>query len=164
MERKGLAVTLHFRQAPELAGWTANFAAEHEAASGLVAHPGKQSWELRPPGPTDKGTVVDELAVGLQAVCFVGDDIGDLPAFAALTRLGVAGVDTLAVAVGGRGDARRKCWPLLMWWSTGRRGCWVCWRRWLISPARRVLTLWRAGAQIADPRSAGRRDGRHARL
>jgi trehalose 6-phosphate phosphatase len=101
VERKGLAVTLHFRQAPELEGWTANFAAEQEAASGLIAHAGKQSWELRPPGPTDKGTVVAELAIGLRAVCFVGDDVGDLPAFAALTRLRSAGVDTLSVGVGG---------------------------------------------------------------
>jgi trehalose 6-phosphate phosphatase len=101
VERKGLAVTLHFREAPQLAGWTAGFAAEQEAASGLVAHPGKQSWELRPPGPTDKGTVVEELASGLRAACFVGDDLGDLPAFAALARLRSAGVDTLSVAVGG---------------------------------------------------------------
>jgi trehalose 6-phosphate phosphatase len=101
VERKGLAVTLHFRQAPELAGWTADFAAEQEAASGLIAHAGKQSWELRPPVPTDKGTVVDELASGLRAACFVGDDTGDLPAFAALARLRMAGVDTLSVAVGG---------------------------------------------------------------
>jgi trehalose 6-phosphate phosphatase len=101
VERKGVAVTLHFREAPELAGWTAGFAAEQEATSGLIAHPGKQSWELRPPVPTDKGTVVEELASGLRAACFVGDDIGDLPAFAALARFRLAGVDTLSVAVGG---------------------------------------------------------------
>ncbi len=34
-------------------------------------------------------------------MCFAGDDIGDLPAFAALGRLAAAGVATLAVAVGG---------------------------------------------------------------
>jgi len=101
VERKGLAVTLHFRQAPGLADWTAAFAAEQAAASGLVAHRGKMSWELRPPGPTDKGTVVVELAAGLAAVCFVGDDTGDLPAFAALRRLRAEGLDTLAVAVDG---------------------------------------------------------------
>jgi trehalose 6-phosphate phosphatase len=49
--------------------------------------------------PTDKGSVVSELAAGLRAVCFVGDDTGDLPAFAALTALRAAGVHTLAVAV-----------------------------------------------------------------
>jgi trehalose 6-phosphate phosphatase len=99
VERKGLSVTLHYREAPSLAGWAASFAAETAATSGLVAHAGKRSWELRPPVPTDKGTVVNELAVGLRAVCFVGDDSGDLPAFAALARLRASGVDTLAVAV-----------------------------------------------------------------
>jgi trehalose 6-phosphate phosphatase len=101
VERKGLSVTLHFRQAPEHANWAAAFAAQEQSGSGLIAHPGKQSWELRPPVPTDKGTVVGELADGLQAVCFIGDDIGDLPAFAALGRLRAQHVDTLAVAVGG---------------------------------------------------------------
>jgi trehalose 6-phosphate phosphatase len=101
VERKGLSVTLHYREAPSLAGWAAGFAAEAAATSGLVAHVGKQSWELRPPVPTDKGTVVNELAVGLRAVCFVGDDSGDLPAFAALARLRASGVDTLGVAVAG---------------------------------------------------------------
>ena len=59
------------------------------------------SWELRPPVPTDKGTVVAGLAAGLRAVCFVGDDTGDLPAFGVLGQLRAGGVDTLAVAVGG---------------------------------------------------------------
>jgi trehalose 6-phosphate phosphatase len=101
VERKGLALTMHFRQAPELADWAARFAAGQARLSGLVAHPGKQSWELRPPVPIDKGTVVAELAAGLAAVCFLGDDTGDLPAFAALGRLRAAGVETLAVAVAG---------------------------------------------------------------
>jgi trehalose 6-phosphate phosphatase len=101
VERKGLTVTLHYRGADEQAGWTATFATELAAASGLVGHPGKKSWELRPPVPTDKGTVVEELAAGLDAVCYAGDDMGDVPAFAALARLRAAGVATLAVAAGG---------------------------------------------------------------
>ncbi|HSS11457.1 MAG TPA: hypothetical protein VLL25_16350, partial [Acidimicrobiales bacterium] len=55
--------------------------------------------ELRPPVEADKGTVVEELASGLDAVCFIGDDRGDLPAFAALARLAAEGRDTLAIAV-----------------------------------------------------------------
>jgi trehalose 6-phosphate phosphatase len=101
VEEKGLAVTLHYRESPTLAGWAEEFAARQAASSGLVAHRGKMSWEVRPPGPTDKGTVIDQLAPGLTWVCFVGDDAGDLPAFAALRRLRAAGVETLAVAVGG---------------------------------------------------------------
>jgi trehalose 6-phosphate phosphatase len=101
VERKGLSVTLHFRRAPHLADWAATFAAEQQATTRLVAQSGKQSWELRPPVPTDKGTVLAELAAGLQAVCFVGDDTGDVPAFTVLGQLRAQGVDTLAVAVGG---------------------------------------------------------------
>jgi trehalose 6-phosphate phosphatase len=101
VERKGLAVTLHYRRSPALAGWAEQFARDRAAASGLVAHPGKMSWELRPPVATDKGTVVADLALGLRAVAFIGDDIGDLPAFAELRRLRERGVATAAVAAGG---------------------------------------------------------------
>jgi trehalose 6-phosphate phosphatase len=99
VERKGLAVTLHVRTAPERAGWVNEWAAARVAETGLVAHPGKMSVELRPPVEADKGTVVTELAQGLEAVCFLGDDRGDLPAFAALAELSARGVHTLAVAV-----------------------------------------------------------------
>jgi trehalose 6-phosphate phosphatase len=99
VERKGLATTLHYRQAPEQAAWADEFAARQVRRRGLVAHSGKMSVELRPPVATDKGTVVAELAAGLAAVCFIGDDVGDLPAFSELHRLRNAGVTTLAVAV-----------------------------------------------------------------
>jgi trehalose 6-phosphate phosphatase len=99
VERKGLATTLHYRLAPEQAGWAGRFAADQVNRRGVVAHPGKMSVELRPPVTTDKGTVVAELSSGLQAVCFVGDDIGDLPAFSELGRLRAGGRSTLAVAV-----------------------------------------------------------------
>jgi trehalose 6-phosphate phosphatase len=101
IEEKGLAVTLHFRENPALEGWAEQFALRQAASTGLTAHRGKMSWELRPPTPTDKGTVIDELSSELTWVCFVGDDAGDLPAFAALRRLGATGVQTLAVAVAG---------------------------------------------------------------
>jgi hypothetical protein len=42
--------------------------------------------ELRPPVAVDKGTAVDALISGLAIGAFAGDDHGDLPAFAALTR------------------------------------------------------------------------------
>jgi trehalose 6-phosphate phosphatase len=99
VERKGLAVTLHVRNAPEQSDWVTQWAADQAVRTGLVAHPGKMSVELRPPVEADKGTVVAELAAGLDAVCFLGDDRGDLPAFAALSTLSAAGVHTLAVAV-----------------------------------------------------------------
>jgi trehalose 6-phosphate phosphatase len=99
VEHKGLAVTLHVRTAPEQWDWIEAWAARAAAQSGLVAMPGRRSIELRPPVAADKGTVVDELAAGLQAICFLGDDRGDLPALATLARLAQEGRDTLAVAV-----------------------------------------------------------------
>ncbi|MDQ1393922.1 MAG: trehalose 6-phosphate phosphatase [Acidimicrobiaceae bacterium] len=99
VERKGLAVGLHFRQAPEHANWVQAWADQQARQSGLVVHHGKMSLELVPPVSTDKGRVVAALAAGLEAVCYVGDDVGDLPAFAALARLRRGGVATLAVAV-----------------------------------------------------------------
>lgn len=98
VERKRLAVTLHVRTAPHHAGWIERFAAEQAARRGLEAHPGRQSVELRPPVPVDKGTVVAGLAAGQAAVAYCGDDRGDLPAFAALERLRAGGAATLAVA------------------------------------------------------------------
>jgi trehalose 6-phosphate phosphatase len=99
VERKGLAVGLHYRQAPEAASWVLAWAVDQAGRTGLVVHHGKMSLELVPPVPTDKGLVVAALAEGLDAACYVGDDVGDLPAFAALADLRNQGVATLAVAV-----------------------------------------------------------------
>jgi trehalose 6-phosphate phosphatase len=98
VERKGLTLTLHARRARGQLGWIEDFARDQGARTGLEVGVGKMSFELRPPIDVDKGTVVDDLAAGLRAVCFAGDDVGDLPAFAALDRLRAAGVATLAVA------------------------------------------------------------------
>jgi trehalose 6-phosphate phosphatase len=97
VERKGLAVTLHVRTAPTHAGWIEDFGARQVLRRGLEAHPGRQSVELRPPIAVDKGTVVEQLAAGCTAVCYCGDDVGDLPAYAALRQLRHRGIATLAV-------------------------------------------------------------------
>jgi trehalose 6-phosphate phosphatase len=98
VEHKGLVVTLHARRAPQHLGWIESYAAETAQRTGLRAGPGRMLVELRPPLDVDKGTIVTELATGLAAVAFFGDDVGDLPAFGALTRLRRTGVATLAVA------------------------------------------------------------------
>jgi trehalose 6-phosphate phosphatase len=99
VERKGLTLSLHARRAPEHLAWIEAFAADASDKTGLEITAGKMLLELRPPIAVDKGTVVEEMAAGLEAVCFAGDDVGDLAAFAALARLRAAGVATLAVAV-----------------------------------------------------------------
>ena len=101
VERKGLSLTLHFRAHPDLAPAVAEWARLQAARSGLGMRSAKMSIELHPPVGVDKGTVVEGLAAGLDAVCYVGDDVGDLPAFDALDRLAGAGVHSVRVGVRG---------------------------------------------------------------
>ena len=97
VERKILTVTLHYRTRPDAADWVRAWAAEAAARTGLKLHPARMSEELIPPIPTNKGKVVGDLSQGLEAVCFFGDDVGDLPAFDALDALRAGGVHTLKV-------------------------------------------------------------------
>jgi len=96
VEPKGLTVTLHWRRAPEHRPWVLDFAERQHVRRGLVVHPGRAERELRPPLHVDKGTVVRALvaehdarpgARPLRRAAAFGDDIGDLPAFAALDEL-----------------------------------------------------------------------------
>ncbi|CAN5712029.1 trehalose-phosphatase [soil metagenome] len=100
VEDKGLSLTLHFRTCPqrgaELRTWAVAQAAQH----GLGLHEARASIELHPPVDIDKGTEVEALARGMEAACFLGDDLGDLAAFVALDRLASTGVHTVRVAVG----------------------------------------------------------------
>jgi trehalose 6-phosphate phosphatase len=99
VEPKGLAVTVHWRRAPEAEGWVAGAVAAEVERSGLRAHPGRLSVELRPPLDIDTGSVVRELAASCSAACYFGDDLGDLPAFAALAAMRREGTLTVSVAV-----------------------------------------------------------------
>lgn len=99
VEPKGLSVTLHYRGLPELAGPVRQLAERLAAETGLEARAAKMSAELHPPVEADKGLVVRELAGGARGVLYAGDDLGDLPAYAALTDLRAAGQVTVAVAV-----------------------------------------------------------------
>jgi trehalose 6-phosphate phosphatase len=99
VEVKGAATTVHWRLAPGAEGQVAEQVAELVATSGLVAHPGRRSVELRPPLAVDKGTVLGGIAAGHGAACFLGDDLGDLPAFVELSRLRDEGLATVGVAV-----------------------------------------------------------------
>ena len=66
---------------------------------GLDVHPGRGVIELRLPG-YDKGTALRRLvdAVRPASVLFVGDDVGDLPAFAAVAQLRRDGTPAWSVA------------------------------------------------------------------
>lgn len=99
VEPKGETLTLHWREHPEVQPAVAGLAEAIAEATGLVARQAKKSVELHPPVATDKGTAVRHLAEGAEAVLYVGDDLGDLPAFAALAQLRGEGIHTVALAV-----------------------------------------------------------------
>jgi trehalose 6-phosphate phosphatase len=87
VERKaGVAVTVHWRTAPEREAEASAAVDLIAQRHGLTVYATRMARELRPPVPVDKGTAVETLLDGIMAACFAGDDRGDLPAFAALER------------------------------------------------------------------------------
>jgi len=83
IEDKELSLVVHTRLTAEPDRLVAALRApvsEAAAAAGLEARPGREVLEICIPG-TDKGTAIREL-IGDQtaAVCYAGDDVGDLPA------------------------------------------------------------------------------------
>ncbi|MGD6744154.1 trehalose-phosphatase [Streptomyces sp. BH106] len=102
IEEKGRAVAVHTRRArdPQAAFDTLREPlSELAARHGLIVEPGRMVLELRPPG-VDKGVALTEYVreVGAESVLYAGDDLGDLPAFAAVEKLRSDGVPGLLVA------------------------------------------------------------------
>ncbi len=104
VEDKHHSLVVHTRRAADPGGELerlraplADLAGRH----GLEVVPGRYVLELRPPG-VDKGAAVRELAEQYDAgsALFVGDDLGDLPAFAALDALRGEGVPAVKVCSG----------------------------------------------------------------
>lgn len=101
VEDKGQALVVHVRRTADpdraLALLRAPLTALAEQ-NGLELAPGRRVLELRPPGHTKDAALtglVQERAAG--SVLFVGDDLGDLPAFDAVARLRESGVPGVAV-------------------------------------------------------------------
>jgi trehalose 6-phosphate phosphatase len=100
VELKDVSITLHYRQHPEIAEDVAAFARSVAGPAGLRVRPARMSVELHPPIDEDKGTALTRLAADHQGpVVFIGDDVGDLAAFAALDPLEESGRAVLRVAV-----------------------------------------------------------------
>ena len=166
IEHKGLSLTLHFRRVPDAEDAAVTWARAAAARTSLHLRAAKMSLELHPPVTVDKGTVVEERSDGLRSVAYIGDDVGDLPAFAALDRLAERGITAVKVAVrtpdaSGPSSRRRTTW------STGPRARSTCSAP---SAAACLLSLrrWATGAGagagggelVVEPvgRSAGLRD------
>lgn len=104
IEEKGRAVAVHTRRSSDP---QAAFEAlrdplnELAARHGLIVEPGRMVLELRPPG-MDKGVALTEYVreVGAETVLYAGDDLGDLPAYAAVEKLRSDGHPGLLVCSG----------------------------------------------------------------
>jgi len=104
VEDKGHAVAVHTRRAADPQG---TFDALRDpltdlaGRNGLIVEPGRMVLELRPPG-MDKGKALSDLArdLGAEAVLYAGDDLGDLPAYAAVDTLRATGTPGLLVCSG----------------------------------------------------------------
>ena len=100
LEDKRYAVAVHTRRVADPDRWAGPIdqaAARVGARHGLEVVPGRMVWELRPQVRSDKGDAVRRVAAesGARRLVVVGDDRGDLPAFAVAAERG----DGLRVAV-----------------------------------------------------------------
>ena len=101
IEDKRLSLVVHGRKAddPDAALAPLHAPIESLAAElGLELHPGRDVLELRLPG-FDKAGALSRLAADRSAVLYIGDDLGDLPAFAEIRRMRGSGRIAWAVAV-----------------------------------------------------------------
>ncbi|MEU8589023.1 trehalose-phosphatase [Streptomyces sp. NPDC048664] len=104
IEEKGRSVAVHTRRADDpdaafeaLREPLADLALRH----GLILEPGRLVLELRPPGMDKGAALLDHVRrTGADAVLYAGDDLGDLPAFAAVDKLRSEGVPGLLVCSG----------------------------------------------------------------
>jgi trehalose-phosphatase len=92
LEDKGASVSLHFREAPDVAAAEAYLKAEVDPAAragGLRVRHGRMILEVLPDVDVDKGTVVRQIVrtSGARMALYVGDDRTDMDAWRALREL-----------------------------------------------------------------------------
>lgn len=114
LEDKGLSLVVHARGLADpqaVLGALTGPLRELVTGSGLEVHPGRSVLEVRPPG-ADKRLALLSLCRPLpSAVLYAGDDLGDLPAFAAVRELreqGVPGVTVCSASDEGPAELREQ--------------------------------------------------------
>jgi trehalose 6-phosphate phosphatase len=101
IEDKRLSLVVHARRAADPDAALAERAPAITALAehlGFEAHPGSGVLELRLPG-FDKAGALARLADGHDTVLYLGDDLGDLPAFAEIRRMREARIRAYCVGV-----------------------------------------------------------------
>jgi trehalose 6-phosphate phosphatase len=101
VEDKGQALVVHTRLTADPDGILAALRPRLDAVAeraGLEPHPARNALELRPPGYEKGGALLRFTRErDAKAVMFIGDDLGDVPAFDALDQLRAAGIPGLGV-------------------------------------------------------------------
>lgn len=100
IEEKSFGLGVHYRLMPQLRDRAEQWAMAQAATHGLIVQQGDMVFELRP-GGSDKGDAVRAIMAldrfRGSAPVFIGDDLTDIPAFAAARALGGT-----AISVGSR--------------------------------------------------------------
>lgn len=102
LEPKGATVAVHYRDADDPDGTRAILlerlgAVADDAAMKLIE--GKRVVELAPGHAPTKGDVLRRHGRGLEVVCYAGDDLADVHAYAAVDELAAAGATGIKIAV-----------------------------------------------------------------
>jgi trehalose 6-phosphate phosphatase len=101
IEDKRLSLVVHARRTPDPDAALAERAAPVAALAaelGFEVHPGSDVLELRLPG-FDKAGALARLAEGHNTALYLGDDLGDLPAFAQIRTMRAGGRRAYSAAV-----------------------------------------------------------------
>ncbi|MES2010155.1 MAG: trehalose-phosphatase [Pseudomonadota bacterium] len=118
LERKSVAVAVHYRAVPHLEGMVRNFAAQLAGGvPGIEVLHGKMVVELKPAG-IDKGGAIEAFMrsppFARRMPLFAGDDITDEAGFAVVRRLGgiglLVGERPSAATASVTGPAALRCW------------------------------------------------------
>ena len=96
IEIKKTGIVIHYRKNPSSERTVLALAGKAARQFNLVLNPGKKVVELTLDGQVNKATVVEYVARSAGAICYLGDDYGDIPAFDAVNSMGKNG---LSVAV-----------------------------------------------------------------
>jgi trehalose 6-phosphate phosphatase len=101
VEDKGQALVVHTRLTHDPDGVLRELRPRLDAIAeraGLEPHPARNALELRPPGYEKGGALLRfRQERGAEAVLFIGDDLGDLPAFDAIEQLRREGVPGIGI-------------------------------------------------------------------
>ena len=103
IEDKRLSLVVHARKAADPAAALARLTGPVTALAaelGLEVHPGRDVLEIRLPG-YDKGSALRRLIAETspRRLAFIGDDVGDLPAFDVVAQLRASGMPAWSIAV-----------------------------------------------------------------